>query len=473
MTTDSRGYILPENYDPPDVVCVKVYIPNDPLYLREFWGAYSYFTQWSAWKRDPLKRGKIAAKRWLDAYATAREEYILYGGCPVSITNLRQNPLDPCKLEFSEDGVTWTQFANVKDCGGGCNESGILRFNGTTVQRYDPCAQLWIDAGPPIDMGESAPATPQYVGDPNGNCLAGANASALVDQKIGQFIQTMIDGLLVSEIIGVMGAGLSLLVPLANWVSVVLTEIEVLSAYSSSLWNEINSVDILDALKCIMVQEFTVDGDMTAAQFASVVNQITIERNKYLVTSKEYSRWDMTRILVVALGKAGLINASKAAGILDADCEDCGWSQVFDFDINSQGWYAGTDGGATWGQYVNSEYWRDSINDENPFTRIRRMDAVKTFPPTVLTSVYVSYDVIALGVNDNGCPIDIRTDGGTMATQNVAVGNDQFILWEGTQGSQNVDIRAIIGYQSGSADPGGEIHVKRVIVKGTGNNPFV
>ena len=63
----SKGYLIPENAQPTLNRCLRVFVPDDPLYIAAFLGALTYFGQWTAWERDKEKRGQFAAHAWRDA----------------------------------------------------------------------------------------------------------------------------------------------------------------------------------------------------------------------------------------------------------------------------------------------------------------------------------------------------------------------------------------------------------------------
>jgi len=63
----SKGYLIPENAQTAETRCLRVFVPDDPLYIAAFLGAYEYFGQWTAWERDTAHRGAIAASVWKDA----------------------------------------------------------------------------------------------------------------------------------------------------------------------------------------------------------------------------------------------------------------------------------------------------------------------------------------------------------------------------------------------------------------------
>jgi len=63
----NSGYLIPENPSPSNNRCVRVYVPNDPLYMAALLGTLTYLGQWTAWERDALHRGSLAADSWKNA----------------------------------------------------------------------------------------------------------------------------------------------------------------------------------------------------------------------------------------------------------------------------------------------------------------------------------------------------------------------------------------------------------------------
>ena len=63
----SNGYLIPENAQPAGIRCLRVFVPDAPLYIAAFLGALTYFGQWTAWERDEQKRGQFAAQAWREA----------------------------------------------------------------------------------------------------------------------------------------------------------------------------------------------------------------------------------------------------------------------------------------------------------------------------------------------------------------------------------------------------------------------
>jgi hypothetical protein len=82
MTTiTNKGYPLPDTIDPGSNICIKVYVPDDPLYVAAFWAAYKYLATWVAWERTGDTSGAQAAAVWTDAFNLARSEYVAGHPC--------------------------------------------------------------------------------------------------------------------------------------------------------------------------------------------------------------------------------------------------------------------------------------------------------------------------------------------------------------------------------------------------------
>lgn len=81
MTRMQKGYEIPDPIDPGDAICVRIYVPNDRLYIAAFWAAYEHFTTWIAWEKDNARRGKDAAAVWRKWYDLARADFAAGLGC--------------------------------------------------------------------------------------------------------------------------------------------------------------------------------------------------------------------------------------------------------------------------------------------------------------------------------------------------------------------------------------------------------
>lgn len=116
MAKHRQAYVMAENPQPEDTVCIRAYIPNDARYIAAFWGSYEYLTTWLAWESDDTHRGKDAADVFKTAFIRARDEWIdNCGGC--GLYDVRQSTAELCVLEKQSDcdGV-WVPFADLSLC---------------------------------------------------------------------------------------------------------------------------------------------------------------------------------------------------------------------------------------------------------------------------------------------------------------------------------------------------------------------
>jgi hypothetical protein len=116
-------YILPENVQPETLLCLKVYIPNDQLYLEAFSGAFNDFGRWTQWERDGTNRASLAATIWKDAIDFTYANAWLDCGdnmdcCDELIDRLTS-------IELAIEGLN-NMNVNVNcGCGCGCGSGGI------------------------------------------------------------------------------------------------------------------------------------------------------------------------------------------------------------------------------------------------------------------------------------------------------------------------------------------------------------
>lgn len=112
-------YPLPDVIDPPGTRCVQLSLPDDPGYIRAFWGHLTNLGKWTAWERDDQKRGTLAAQRWWQMWHDAIALFYSDDPCPggsESDMYLRPKPNNPCVLQYSNDNVTWYDGFDFSAC---------------------------------------------------------------------------------------------------------------------------------------------------------------------------------------------------------------------------------------------------------------------------------------------------------------------------------------------------------------------
>lgn len=68
MSRDGKGYLIPDPPIPEGLRCIKLWIPDDDLYLYALAGSIQYLTTWKAWALDEGKNGRYAALAWWAAW---------------------------------------------------------------------------------------------------------------------------------------------------------------------------------------------------------------------------------------------------------------------------------------------------------------------------------------------------------------------------------------------------------------------
>ncbi|MCB8946169.1 MAG: hypothetical protein H6658_20685 [Ardenticatenaceae bacterium] len=121
MRDANKGYLLPDNVSPEDMLCLKVFIPNEPRYLEAFSGQYHDLGTWLAWEKDNTNRAALAAAAWKSAIDYTYENGWLNCGesmeCCEEILNRLTN------IETLIGGLDMTVTVNnciSCGCGGGC-----------------------------------------------------------------------------------------------------------------------------------------------------------------------------------------------------------------------------------------------------------------------------------------------------------------------------------------------------------------
>lgn len=151
---DGKGYLLPENVQPEGLLCLKIYIPDDPTgyYLAAMSGAYSDMARWVQWEKDGTNRASLAAQTWKDAVDYTYENGWLNCGdmdCCDEILDRLTN-LEALLGEFANMNI------NVNcgcGCGCGCkgNGNGGVNDDGTPINQPLPPPPSTTEPEEPVD----------------------------------------------------------------------------------------------------------------------------------------------------------------------------------------------------------------------------------------------------------------------------------------------------------------------------------
>lgn len=127
-------YPLPDDINPPDDLCFKVFVPNDPTWVANFKGALAMFGKWFTYERDSEQSGKFAAERWMLSFLKlAQEDCVADPCCPEQVNlgrlsyfyTLRQAD-DGTPTSFAPDAPeTWTGNAGQDSTTQARREAGL------------------------------------------------------------------------------------------------------------------------------------------------------------------------------------------------------------------------------------------------------------------------------------------------------------------------------------------------------------
>lgn len=128
------GYLLPDQLEPVDDLCFRVYVPNMPEYRRAFLGAYTSLGMWTVWERDSRKGGSIAASRWRDSIDKTLESWPDGCGCgDDGVDDMTPDELrELIAEELKKMTITINNTNNCGCCGGGTS-SGTVVSDGSNL----------------------------------------------------------------------------------------------------------------------------------------------------------------------------------------------------------------------------------------------------------------------------------------------------------------------------------------------------
>lgn len=302
------AYLLPEVVDPAARRYVCVPIPDDRNHLLAFLGQLDALAYWWTWDRDDAHIGTEVARVWREIVAGVRASLDAEEGCAGMPFFVRQNTETPCILEYSTNGVTWLQFADLLLCP---SPVRITRINpGTDVYEISDDGGATWEEHPELDPrnGDWNRFPPRSDED---RCNAAASmvrfCSDWVDQSITQIsLAVSVAGILIM-ILGFLAAiaGLPFATPFMTEFALGL-----IGLGATAIDNAFTSV-VYDELLCIFYCNIDENGQMSAAQFDAIISKISATFEGDVVFA-------LTGIMQLT-GPVGMSNA----GAIGADTDDC------------------------------------------------------------------------------------------------------------------------------------------------------
>lgn len=296
------GYLIPDEIDPEENICVCVPVPKDWGHIRAFLGQMTELSKWLTWEKDGTDSAKRAAARWFEITECVAEEIdcIMTNGCGCGgsqVTNSRINP-DTGVYEVSTDGgITWTP---------------------------DP-------ANDPRASGVVFPGLPGSDGDTK-RCSAANSAVGFFEDMQQQEYDSLVANKTLAEIFALLVGILTTLGIVTFGVAAAVGAIIafVVGLFARMIPEDFNSQftnDTWSNLLCILYCEMADDGSFTQAQWQTVKSRVASEISGYA------GNWLTEHINL--LGEVGLTNAARSnyPGARECDdcaCTDCQFTITFD-----------------------------------------------------------------------------------------------------------------------------------------------
>ena len=358
---------------------------------------------------------------------------------PNSTFAVRQNPSNPCTLEYNENGNGWTSFANIKLCPPSLRQnscSGILEFStdsGTTWEEINVFYANDCEGDP----------TEPVVAD---ECLGAANAAQLIVDlfemlKSSYSISTNPSSVAASayNFLNAMG-----LVPRPAYMMVgSITSLIGLGYFTSTSFSSGEQ----EELQCLIYNHASIVGGNLSFNQGGIISDLNTDgRNEFIIA----------RHIVQAMGNAVLNRSGSIRLVTSADCFDCtfdGWCYTFDFEASSHSF--GNGGGRmVWSAGVG---WV-----REPTSPHSSVSITKSFTATIV-QVVMEYEGTIGGINR-----------AFFATKNDVdlypiTSTESPARWDFPSGLA-CSLQSRFGADAQSSNT--NIIIKRITIRGTGINPF-
>lgn len=407
---------LPEIVDP-ERICVCFEIPNEKNHIRAFWTALYKLTIWNTWATDEAHTAREVAQVWRDVWNKAiGDEDTMGCGCSEKPTLRRITPNGLLEVSF-DDGQTW-QPDKVND----------PRFSNPTL--------------PPLTSGTSHERRCQTANSivtaleeeqqKQLDILQGqANLATSIFDSIAAFL----------AIVGATGVGalfalISLLIGLLVRTIISMIPEDFEAQFTLTTWQ---------TLVCIIYCEMDEDANISESAWQTIKQRALTE-----VPTAYAGNWCSD--MINAMGVVGLTNAGRAGYGGSRDCTTCDCDETWCFEFNFV--TDDYDFEATFGQWTLGQGWVGtsagtgksiSIHKAHSMTTITHLEADVTFNPR------------------GNLNFSIGTTG--VLTANNVLSNTY--TWDGSVTDDDITFNPSAG-----ASQGNSVILTRVLLRGTGVNPF-
>jgi hypothetical protein len=489
-------YGLPDVINPPDRICVQLQIPDEVGHRIAFMGAIKSLSHWYSWDRDEAKTGRLVAEVWREIYQELEDKIGSQSCTREGFPMLQQNPADKCQMQYLDENGVWVTFFDFGECPlftGTLDTNGIINYSETNIANNTYISEQNIYNGNPSGYNPQAQINAQ-------NAI---NRNKLLCFALRIYISTMLETISRNKeeaeantitLAMVIGAGLALgfapLTPLVVGAILASFSAGAIIGVATVSESELRDQIAQDAVICHMYN--TLDNDnIGRATWAGVFSP-----NPFDNGTAEYKQVEALKNAILSTPSyLAFVNImlTKLAFVdaLSNECDLCGgggvWEHTFDFTTSSHAgfWTNVTSHVPPFSlpeltAWVSGEGWGNGRLFDNSRQR-EQAYIIGVWDLRNITDFIIEYKLVAGGggsfqfnnlqiakkVITTYTTIRTVTPAGTSAgilTTNQNVGNT-------TMDGCRIDIT---GYQrAGNNNPNGATFIRKVTIKGTGDNPFV
>jgi len=328
-----------------------------------------------------------------------------------------------------------------------------LRYDETCdcVQFSPDGGTTWVDQ-PTLDPRSSdAYRLPPLTGTDE-KCRAAEGMTELVRLMVNARINDITDAELAGTILGIVAfiPGFNVL-----W-ALILAFVSLAFTIARELLEAAFPEEVYDQLRCLFYCGIGEDGQMSQEQFDAIYADLI----DFDTIARTWIQAVMNLVGAVGMSNAG-VHLEAAA---DCDCE-CAWCYEFDFSIDDGGWSPLVNVYGTYGTYIAGSWWRSNFFPTPAFNNYQQINLTLTFS-TTLTEIEV-YTEFGTG-SPQTRNVYVNREGGTNIFVSSASAGDNTDTWTGSQAVTALTI-GTSHYPTGSTS---YTRLKRVVLRGTGDNPF-
>lgn len=301
-------------------------------------------------------------------------------------------------------------------------------------------------------------------------CAAALNAQNVLKEVYEVAADAIAGGLDEAEIIAAMAAYLVAAIGIWLGLAIAALAFAVLALFRAFIEiAEFMTIDLWDAafsdlLTCVLFGCASDDGDVVTFDFTCVNEQMAASVDLSGIDALNQLRlFGQVSFILNVIGVDGLNAAGATTAITTGDCDECeAWCHEFDFELDDQGWSPDVLSGQDLAVWSSGNGWRRACSGSTPYCS--RAVFIHIEVNAYLTSIGVetinqNHQQAGVAYNSPYYP----SEDGTLISE-----TDAIVVWSPEQFVTTLGV----GFDKTGAGGGLTSKIVRVVLNGTGTNPF-